>query len=81
MAASDKDWVDYFGDFNSTKLSVDTDTDFDNSKNGFNYYDNQTGYPRYSNFSADDFCQSNHSHFYLNVTCEFPINYAEPMYG
>lgn len=80
---ADKDWVDYFGDFNSTKQIVDGDsTDLDISKINYNYYDNnQTGYPGYSNFTADDFCQSNHSHFYLNVTCEFPINYAEPMYG
>ncbi|XP_045780828.1 uncharacterized protein LOC123877937 [Maniola jurtina] len=35
----------------------------------------------YSNFTSDDYCSSNHSHVYLNVTCEFPINYAEPMYG
>ncbi|PZC82848.1 hypothetical protein B5X24_HaOG209291 [Helicoverpa armigera] len=83
MAAQDKDWVDYFGDFNATKQIVDGDsTDLDISKVNYNYYDNGTGYPGYSNFSAaDDFCTSNHSHFYLNVTCEFPVNYAEPMYG
>lgn len=78
--AQDKDWVDYFGDYNVTRKDIPSDI-VDDNKIAYSYYDNQTGYPEYSNFSTDDFCQSNHSHVYLNVTCEFPINYAEPMYG
>lgn len=50
-------------------------------KNNYSEYDNQTNYPEYSNFTTDDYCASNYSHIYLNVTCEFPISYAEPMYG
>lgn len=46
----------------------------------YSFFDNET-VPAYSNFTSDDYCSSNNSHVYLNVTCEFPINYAEPMYG
>lgn len=76
----DEDWVSYFGDFNATKKHFPNDVT-DENKISYSYSDNQTGPLDFSNFTTDDFCQSNHSHAYLNVTCEFPINYAEPMYG
>lgn len=47
------------------------------------FYNNLTYYEQnfsYSNFSSIDFCP-NFSHVFINVTCEFPISYAEPMYG
>lgn len=78
MAGKDKEWVDYFGDFNSTRLNENEVIPKINYTT--NFYENNTEL-LYSNFSSDDYCASNHSHVYLNVTCEFPINYAEPMYG
>ncbi|KOB65246.1 Sex peptide receptor [Operophtera brumata] len=78
MAGKDKEWVDYFGDFNSTKLN-DIEV-IPRINYTTNYFENSTEL-FYSNFSSDDYCSSNNSHVYLNVTCEFPINYAEPMYG
>ncbi|XP_028159569.1 sex peptide receptor-like [Ostrinia furnacalis] len=74
---ADKDWVEYFGDFsNKTKPKYE---EYVPTEKNYSYFDNQTD--GYSNFTSDDFCGSNHSHVYLNVTCEFPISYAEPMYG
>lgn len=49
-------------------------------KVNFSLFDD-TLVPEYSNITTADFCSSNESHTYLNVTCEFPISYAEPMYG
>ncbi|XP_073965597.1 sex peptide receptor-like [Choristoneura fumiferana] len=87
---ADKEWADYFP-YNNTKnfksSTFEEPTYGANdvidlaSKVNFSYFDNQTTYPEYSNFTTDDYCTSNYSHFYLNVTCEIPINYAEPMYG
>lgn len=80
MAGKDKAWVEVFGHYNATRpneidvLPKINDTALDN------FYENSTGFT-YSNFTTDDYCSSNHSHVYLNVTCEFPIKYAEPMYG
>ncbi|KAG6464466.1 hypothetical protein O3G_MSEX014532, partial [Manduca sexta] len=67
---------DYPSEYNASNLSPDDDAPRVNCT----YCDNTT-YPSYSNFTSDDYCSSNHSHIYLNITCEFPINYAEPMYG
>lgn len=80
MAGKDKDWVDYFGaDYNISKPNAENDVAYF-PKSNRTLYENVTELG-YSNFTSDDFCSSNHSHVYLNVTCEFPINYAEPMYG
>lgn len=89
MEMQDRGWVDYYTQQNSTLIER-TDNELDGSSvltsiaaPNLNYslYDNETSFPGYSNFTTDDYCSSNHSHVYLNVTCEFPINYAEPMYG
>ncbi|XP_061725033.1 sex peptide receptor [Cydia pomonella] len=83
---SSKEWPDFF---NSTKNfksgafeeSYGVNDVIDVSpKINYTYYDNFTA-PDYTNFTTDNFCASNYSHVYLNVTCEFPIDYAEPMYG
>ncbi|KPJ03732.1 FMRFamide receptor [Papilio xuthus] len=84
--ADEKDWIDYIASASQNLTNIKT-IDKINNINGmiphsnYSLNDNDTGFLEYSNFTTDDYCSSNHSHVYLNVTCEFPINYAEPMYG
>lgn len=75
MAGTDGDLADYFGDLNISTLNENPEW------NSTTTYNETIPVLKYSNFSSDDFCSSNHSHVYLNVTCEFPINYASVMYG
>ncbi|CAG9572974.1 unnamed protein product [Danaus chrysippus] len=79
------DWTDYFGvQYNISQPMIRTDSKYVDSQlkinNSFTF--NTTDVTEfYKNFTNDDYCTSNNSHSYLNVTCEFPISYAEPMYG
>lgn len=83
--ADDKDWNDYFGTtYNVTRPKEPGNFDrhpfSDLADGNFSDYDN-TSIPKFSDLPpTNDFC-ANFSHVYLNVTCEFAINYAEPMYG
>lgn len=93
MAAPD--WADYFGGHFNSNTRLNFKSGYHNEggiystndvievpatiQANYSFHDNQT--IDYSNFTSDDYCTSNNSHAYLNVTCEFPINYAEPMYG
>ncbi|KAI5636213.1 hypothetical protein NE865_11052 [Phthorimaea operculella] len=68
------DWPDYIPQYNQSKNFKPEEP-----PNNFSsvFYDNET---YFTNYTTDNFCV-NYSHVYINVTCEFPINYAEPMYG
>ncbi|XP_045507922.1 sex peptide receptor isoform X1 [Colias croceus] len=84
--AHDKGWAEYFQNSSHSDFKPNDDI-YPNgldvaAKSNFNFYDNQTlDDEYYSNITTDDYCSSNHSHVYLNITCQFPVNYAEPMYG
>ncbi|CAH2216112.1 jg437 [Pararge aegeria aegeria] len=82
MASEQDDWLDNSLQYNLTRYQPIDKLLPEVSDTRLNYSlsDNVTDLG-YSNFTSDDYCSSNHSHVYLNVTCEFPINYAEPMYG
>lgn len=86
MATQDE-WTDYTSLQNiSRTFKPSIDKKFPNDiidlpRLNYSFSDNLTESLEYSNFTSEDYCSSNHSHVYLNVTCEFPINYAEPMYG
>lgn len=81
--AHDKGWTEYYLNNSHPIYKVDDDTADFGDKTNYNFYENHTLDLEYheSNFSTDDYCSSNYSHVYLNVTCQFPVNYAEPMYG
>ncbi|GBP25724.1 hypothetical protein EVAR_12204_1 [Eumeta japonica] len=51
-----------------------------NFRNNASLYDNFNE-SFYGNFSDSDYCASKQAHVYVNVTCEVPINYAQPLYG
>ncbi|CAH4037499.1 unnamed protein product [Pieris brassicae] len=78
----EKGWSEYYLNNSRSNYKIEDAADFDDKSN-YNYFENQTLDLEYheSNFSTDDYCSSNYSHVYLNVTCQFPVNYAEPMYG
>ncbi|CAH0718547.1 unnamed protein product, partial [Brenthis ino] len=80
MEAPD-DWTDYFGGQYNISRKEDKYPVILAPKLNYSYNENQSDVFEFSNFTSEDYCASNHSHVYLNVTCEFPINYAEPMYG
>ncbi|CAH2098812.1 unnamed protein product [Euphydryas editha] len=87
MATPDE-WTDYFTPVQNISKTIKPGIDkilpndiIDLPRLNYTFNDNLTESLEYTNFTSEDYCSSNHSHVYLNVTCEFPINYAEPMYG
>ena len=79
MATPD-DWTEFFSVQNNITRKEDKFPE-QIPKLNYSYNENQSDIFEFTNFTSDDFCSSNYSRAYLNVTCEFPINYAEPMYG